>query len=772
MCTVKKDGVWPRVAVLAGLGREHRISGLVVVLAALAAVNLALFLAAGFQINVIAALATAVLVLGVAALALAIAEDEKALAARFEDQARSYRLMLDEHFMVSKVDGEGRFCEANANLLRRTGYTLEELASKPIGGLSSGLYDAEYLSRMWSTVQSGQTWSGEFCDRARDGSLIWVRAIVIPWRNARGELECLTTIGVDVTEQRSAELELKRAHARLEAFIKHAPAAVAMFDTEMRYVAHTDRWLHDYNLKQKSLVGLGHYEVFPEIPPHWRAKHLRILAGATESCEQERFPRADGSENIIRWEVRPWYMPDGSIGGIIMLTEEISERKKLQDELWKLAKLDSLTGLPNRLLFNDTLRDAIAAAAESGSVLGVALMDLDHFKEINDTLGHDAGDELLKIVARRLQDALGGGGTIARLGGDEFAVILLGEGGGDEDIYAGLAEIQRALAEPIDLAGTLRSCSASIGVTVFPRDATQPSDLLKNADLALYRAKSSGRGRTDLFSPDLRAAINRRVELQESAMDAVQRDEFVLFFQPILHSDPAAPPSFEALLRWRHPVLGLLSPGSFEEVLEDPRVALAISERVIDLALAQAAVWQAEGVAFGRVAVNVTSADFAFGSFATRLKDKLDQYGIAPEKLCIEVTERVFLGSGTMHVGEALHLLDALGVEIALDDFGTGYASLSHIKAYPIGRLKIDRSFVKDMQENKDNLSIVQAIVQLGRSLGLCITAEGVEKEEQVLLLRSMGCGSLQGYYFSKPLPAAEIGPFLDMWQRTGPLVA
>jgi diguanylate cyclase (GGDEF)-like protein/PAS domain S-box-containing protein len=587
-----------------------------------------------------------------------------------------------------------------------------------------------------------------------------MRAIVVPWKNARGETESLTTIGVDVTELRSAEEELKRAHARLQAFIKHAPAAVAMFDSSMRYVAHTDRWLQDYNLPPASLVGQLHYDVFPEVPPHWRAKHLRILAGATETSDEERFQRADGSENIIRWEVRPWYMLDSSIGGIIMLTEEISERKKMQDKLWVLAKLDSLTGLPNRLLFNETLRDAIASAVDSGSTLGVALMDLDHFKEINDTLGHDAGDELLKVVATRLQDALAGAGTIARLGGDEFAVLILGQEG-DDPITNAIATMERALAEPIDLGGTVRSCSASIGLTVFPHDATQPSDLMKNADLALYRAKSKGRGRSELFTPDLRAAIDRRVELQESALGAIENNEFELFYQPIVPSDPTRPVSFEALLRWRHPEQGLLAPGAFEEIFEEPKVAVALGDRVIDLALAQAAAWEAEGLAFGRVAVNVTSADFAFDCFARRLKRKLWEFGVAPEKVCIEVTERVFLGSGTAHVTEALHLLDKIGVEIALDDFGTGYASLSHIKAYPIGRLKIDRSFVKDMQHNQDSLSIVQAIVQLGSGLGLSVTAEGVEDEQQVVLLRSMGCGSLQGYYFSKPLPAAGIRQFL-----------
>lgn len=744
---------------------------LLLALAVLAALTLSAFLVKGLDhATAFAALALAFL-LAVTGHSVVSVREGREEADYWRGQAESYGRMLNDYFLVSKADANGRFCEANENLLRRTGYSLEELADQPLGGLSSGDLGDDYLSSMWATVQSGQTWSGEFCDLSKNGARIWVKAIVIPWKNARGDLEYLTTIGVDITEQRNAEIELKQAHARLQAFIKHAPAAVAMFDTSMRYVAHTDRWLQDYHLDQSSLVGLCHYDVFPEIPAHWKAKHQRILAGATESCEEEHFQRADGSENILRWEVRPWYMSDDAVGGIIMLTEEITERKKLQDKLWSLAKLDSLTGLPNRLLFNETLRDAIVAADESGSSLGVALLDLDHFKEINDTLGHDAGDEVLKIVANRLQSVLGGAGIIARLGGDEFAVLILGHGN-DDDIYATLSALKAALAEPINLAGTLRSCSASIGLTIFPRDATEQSDLLKNADLALYRAKSFGRGRTDVFSPDLRASIDRKVELQENALEAIQRDEFTLYFQPIIPSDVTAPPSFEALLRWRHPVHGILAPGRFEEIFEDPNVAASIGDRVMDLAIAQAAAWKAEGLKFGRVAINVTGADFGFGSLAERLKGKLERAGVSPEKICIEVTEQVFLGSGSTHVVDALNELNDAGVEIALDDFGTGYASLSHIKAYPIGRLKIDRSFVMDMQHNTDNLSIVQAIVQLGRSLGLCTTAEGVESEAQVALLRSMGCGSLQGYHFSRPIPAEQIGPFLKQQLRRGSRVA
>ncbi len=605
----------------------------------------------------------------------------------------------------------------------------------------------------------------ELDERAElNGKTLEVRTVPIP---GGGYLKTY----VDITDRRNAETELRRAHCRLEAFVKHAPAAVAMFDTDMRYVAHSDRWLHDYNLNEKSLVGRHHYDVFPEIPPHWRAKHRRIMAGATESSPEERFLRADGSVNIIRWEVRPWYLEDQSIGGIMMLTEEITERKMLEDQLWRLAKLDSLTGLPNRLQFNEKLNELIESASADGGQFAVGLIDLDRFKEINDILGHDAGDELLKEVAKRLDEALKPYGSVARLGGDEFAILI--SGGTPVSLLSRPIEaVFAAMERPVMLGGAPRKCTISLGLTVFPADATKPSDLLKNADLALYRAKELGRDRYELFVGEMRTSIETSYQLHHDVQHALAREEFCLVYQPIVSASGSQRVSFEALLRWKHPKRGLLAPGDFEEVFDDPKVASEIGHRVIDRAISQAAVWEKAGLEFGRIAVNVTSADFALGGFAEYVDSKLREHDVGPERLCIEVTERVFLGRSAFGVTEALDKLHDAGIEIALDDFGTGFASLSHIKKFPIDRLKVDRSFVRDMETNPDNLAIVRTIIQLGSSLGIAITAEGVETKHQLALLRTMGCDCIQGYLFSRPLDPAAIPGFVARGQGSDALVA
>ncbi len=449
----------------------------------------------------------------------------------------------------------------------------------------------------------------------------------------------------------------------------------------------------------------------------------------------------------------------------MMLTEEISERKKLEQQLWRLAKLDSLTELPNRLQFHENLNTWLERAAATGEDFAVGLIDLDRFKETNDILGHAAGDELLKQVAARLDAALKPFGTVARLGGDEFAVMISARSDAtwfDQAVEAIFATME----EPVLISGVRHRCTISLGLTMFPSDATTASDLLKNADLALYCAKEHGRDRFRLYAPEMRAAVEKTYQLHQDIQSAIATNAFCLLYQPIVSLTNSEPVNLEALLRWNHAQRGRLSPAEFEEVFEDPKTASEIGKWVLDRMVRQIAEWEQAGLDFGRVAINVTSADFALGGFAELIQETLQRYGVGPQRICVEVTEHVFLGRSAIGVSDALQKLHEMGVEIALDDFGTGFGSLTHIKRFPIDRLKVDRSFVRDMEVSPDNMAIVRTIAQLGDSLGLEITIEGVETDSQLALLRAMGCDSMQGFLFSRPLESTKVPAFLHQDRR------
>ena len=581
------------------------------------------------------------------------------------------------------------------------------------------------------------------------------------------EIRCVPVEGgahlntyVDVTDQRRAVTELKRAHSTLEAFIKHAPAAVAMFDTDMRYVAHTDRWLHDYDLPDQSLTGRSHYDVFPEVPEHWKVKHQRILAGATESCPEEVFRRADGSTNIIRWEVRPWHLEDGTIGGMMMLTEEISERKQLEQQLWNLAKQDSLTGLPNRLQFNELLGSMLQAAGDTRK-FAVGLIDVDRFKETNDILGHAAGDDLLKEVAARLQSALAPYGRVARLGGDEFAV-LMSVRDDRPALQQAIDAIFASLKRPVSVGGMQHRCTISMGISLYPADAQGASELLKNADLALYRAKDLGRDRFQFYVPEMRASFETTYQLHRDIQRALSAGELRLVYQPIISFDPVA----AGLLRGA----AALGPSASRPAVT--RRVRCHFRRSRSARPTLASGWSTlrysrRGSGCVRVSTSVASPSMSPRPishsvlFADFVRVKLRECSVAPERLCIEVTERVFLGRSAEGVAVTLQKLHDIGVEIALDDFGTGFGSLSHLKKLPIDRLKVDRSFVRDMETNPDNMAIVRTIAHLGQSLGIKVTVEGVETQSQLTLLRAMGCDTMQGYLFAKPMEAAQVEAYL-----------
>lgn len=481
--------------------------------------------------------------------------------------------------------------------------------------------------------------------------------------------------------------------------------------------------------------------------------------------------RRDGSRFPIEYAISR-AEGDGGEFRVIGIVRDITERRQAQEALSRLANYDSLTGLPNRNLFRDRLSRAVARARRNGELLALIFLDLDRFKNINDTLGHAVGDELLQTVAKRIRytlretDSVGhldnGKGErsppsteVSRLGGDEFTIIL--ENIGSADNAAPVARrILDAIASPIPLAGRSLYVSASAGISVYPGDDPDPENLLKNADTAMYRAKELGRNNYQFYSEELNRQAHERLEMEQRLRNALANNEFSLHFQPQLDIHSYRSGAVEALLRWDNPEFGSVSPSKFIPVLEDTGLIVDVGAWVLETACGWARGWQDAGLPPVRVGVNLSARQFRQGNLVSVVQRALDNSGLDPQWLELEITESLLMEHSEAVI-ETLDTLGMLGIRIAVDDFGTGYSSLAYLKRFPIHALKIDLSFVRDVTADPNDAAIAQAIIALGRSLGLSVVAEGVENQEQLAFLARGGCDEIQGYLLSRPLPPAQL---------------
>jgi len=469
-----------------------------------------------------------------------------------------------------------------------------------------------------------------------------------------------------------------------------------------------------------------------------------------------RLKRNDGVETWLRSVGKRFLGPDGKPERLVNLFKDITDRRRQTEAVETLAFRDALTGLPNRAFFTRKFQEAVDASEMLGEIFGLIMIDVDHFKDINDTLGHDAGDALLQRLSDMLRRAFRAGDTVARLGGDEFAVILRGLHG-EADMMRPVAALQELLRQPIEHGGRSFSVSASIGAALHGDPDADPSHMIKNADIALYRAKDEGRNRSVVFTPAMRSSLEQRIELLRDVRAAIPAGEFTLFYQPVIDLQTHAVAGFEALMRWAHPEQGILTPDRFMAAFEDQDLSLKLGDVAFESALAQMRRWLDQGVEFGRVAVNISAAQFRSGRLAEEIQARLARWNVPCDRLTIEVTENVYMGWGSDLVSDTVRRLHAAGVMIALDDFGTGYASLANLRQFPIDRLKIDKSFV----QNTEDEAIVRAVITLGSSMGMKVVAEGVEDAAQLAALSGYGCDQVQGYHFSRPMPADAVPGFL-----------
>jgi diguanylate cyclase (GGDEF)-like protein/PAS domain S-box-containing protein len=470
--------------------------------------------------------------------------------------------------------------------------------------------------------------------------------------------------------------------------------------------------------------------------------------------------RRDGVESAIEVSSAPIHDRHGTVTGAVMVFHDVSVARALTLKMSYLAQHDSLTDLPNRVLLNDRLNEAIHLSSRYRRKLAVIYLDLDHFKHINDSLGHVVGDRLLQSVARRLFTCVRTSDTVSRLGGDEF-VVLLWEVRQPQDAALAATKILEALRAPHLVEGHELHITASIGMVTYPEDGTDSETLLKRADLAMYHAKDAGRDGSQFFKLEMNERAVARKTVEEDLRRAIKRNELVLHYQPKLDLASSEVIGAEALIRWHHPERGLVPPREFISVAEDCGLIVPIGRWVLREACRQARAWQIAGMPALGMSTNVSSVELRSPGFVEGLRSILAETGLEPWLLELELTEAVLIDE-SRSVAAVLRELKEIGVRLALDDFGTGYSSLTHLKRFPIDALKIDQSFMRDLATDTGNSSIVTAMIGMGRNLNMLVVAEGVETRQQLEILREHGCPQAQGYYFGRPVPSEQFSRRLE----------
>jgi diguanylate cyclase (GGDEF)-like protein/PAS domain S-box-containing protein len=581
-----------------------------------------------------------------------------------------------------------------------------------------------------------------------------------PTDEERSVIESARHIAAIAIERDRTQAAIEQGRGQLQMILDAMPISIAYVDEQLRYHFVNRAFEQWFGTTRAQAIGshtpaiIGP-ELFSAISPYLQ----RVMTGEEVRYEAERVGR-DGKKRYVDVHYLPHVGQDGRVLGHFGIVHDITTRKQNEHLLEYLATHDQLTGLPNRNLLSEHMQLALSRGARAGYGIGVLFVDLDRFKYVNDTLGHDAGDRLLKSVAERFRTNVRGADMVARLGGDEF-VVLMDELHDVQEAAALARKLLSVLHEPFPVDGHDLYVTASIGVAVSPGDGLDPASLLKHADVAMYRAKAQGKNDFQFFSAEATAASFEHLMLENALRKAVERNEFVLHFQPIVDLLTGRTEAVETLVRWRHPDLGLVPPAKFIPLAEETGLIVPIGAWVLEEACRQIARLGERGIDDLRVAVNLSPKQFRERDLASTVERALAQSGLEPRRLGLEVTESSMM-ENPESAAQTLARFREMGVKISIDDFGTGYSSLSFVKRFPIDALKVDQSFIRDIVEDEDDASITRAIIALGRSLRLDIVAEGVESASQLTILRAEGCHKAQGYYFSRPVPADALADWLE----------
>ena len=592
-----------------------------------------------------------------------------------------------------------------------------------------------------------------------DGEVRTVRENAEIVRNAEGNVMRMIGTVLDITAQMRSEAALRESEAKLRTVIQGFPIILWMMDRNGIYLLSEGKGLESQGLKPGEVVGRSLFEQHRD--------HPEILRDARRALSGEAFSSTCWMGDMA-FEVHysPLHDVNGAVSGSIGVATDITARKRTEERLSFLANYDPITQLPNRSLFNDRLEHAMRQADRAGTLVALLFLDLDNFKSINDTLGHGQGDELLRQVAARLRATVRISDTVSRLGGDEFTIII--ENLVHEDEAARVAvDILQQSALPYRLQANELYVTPSIGIAIYPQDGDGVQDLVMNADAAMYRAKENGRNNFHFFNKEISRGAQERLELSNLLRGALVRNEFSLHYQPQIAIDNGRVIGFEALLRWHCEARGNTPPNLFIPILEETGLIIPVGEWVLNAACRWAATLDDDGVdPAPSIAVNISARQFRQPDLAGVVARALHASGLAPSRLELEITE-----SSLLDVESHLQTMDSLkrlGVRLSIDDFGTGYSSLSYLKRFPVDRLKIDASFVRDVADDPDDAAIVTTIIGLAHNLDLRVIAEGVENPAQLEFLQAQGCDEIQGYLVARPMPEPDVSEWQRAWRSTG----
>lgn len=666
----------------------------------------------------------------------------------------------DEVYRLGKLTITASMKEIFSNLKRRVVVILTTQALKTflISVLIIWIFQ-RFVTRHLSTMAA---YARSFSLKNLDEPLTLERPDTEFYR--RDELAQVTDAINQMRNRLKEDIERQAADAeeihKLSLAIEQSPSSVLICDRHWRIEYANSKFMQLTGHQVSDIVGLHPgmltKDTLPQRENQQLWQNIRLQVQRVGVWQGEVHSTRRSGERF--WEqvvVTPIKDENGQPSHILILGEDISIRKRYEQQLLRQANYDILTGLPNRMLALDRLKLALAQARREDQQVGVMFLDLDNFKHINDTMGHDAGDNLLIEASRRISSCLRGTSTVARLGGDEFLVILPGLR--SPEVAEQVADrILQTFSPPFHLDGQEVFVTTSIGIAIYPADSDNSSTLLQHADAAMYQAKSKGKSAYERFAPEMKEISHERLQIESRLRRALELKELELYYQPIVDASSGDLIGAEALLRWNNPSMGLVSPDKFIPLAEETGMIIPIGEWVIAQACEAAQRWSSNGDTFLSIAVNVSPRQFRDPGFVNMVQETLRKNNLDARHLELEITERLILDN-TIETAEILKRLDEMGVRLSVDDFGTGYSALGYLKSYPFDTLKIDKSFVRDVMTEQEDAALVKAIINMAHSLGLQVIAEGVEEGSQLHFLRQQGCDFAQGYYYNRPAPEKEF---------------